>query len=100
MADSNAVRSRRKRQHAANDHSECTTRCRARRLAAVPAVTVTVPDDFDPAAEMRRLAGRLAAAYAADTGNAALARELRATLLAIKSLDEDTELAGLMREFR
>jgi hypothetical protein len=39
--------------------------------------------ELDPAAELRALAGRLAAAYAADTSNAAIARELRATLLAI-----------------
>jgi hypothetical protein len=80
MPDSDAVRSRRKRQHAAGDHSICR---HGRPFGLVPAVPVEPGPDFDPREEMRRLAGRLAAAYAADPSNAALARELRATLQAI-----------------
>ena len=48
---------------------------------------LTVPEpagDFDPRAELRALAGRLAVAYADDPANAAIARELRLTLLAIE----------------
>ncbi len=105
MADSNAVRSRRKRAHAQGDHSMC----RHARPLLLPEVEpqgarFNFDPDFDPAEEMRRLAGRLAAAYAADTGNAALARELRATLLALRgpgeAADMDPELAELFRSFR
>ena len=100
MADSNALRSRRKRGHAAGDHSLCRHRPQ-------PGVVPPPPDpgdDFDPAAEMRALAGRLAAAYAADTSNTALARELRVTLLALGPGDGmpemDPELRALFESFR
>jgi hypothetical protein len=56
-------------------------------------------DDLDPAAELRALAGRLAAVHQEDPSRADIARELRATLLAIQVPDEDTELAELMRGF-
>jgi hypothetical protein len=47
---------------------------------------------------MRRLAGRLAAAYAQDPGNAALARELRATLLAFPvAVDGEPSVIDLLR---
>ena len=54
-------------------------------------------DDLDPAEELRRLAGRLVEAYAADPGNAALAREARFTLLAVAVPDGDPELDELAR---
>jgi hypothetical protein len=48
----------------------------------------------DAPLEMRRLAGRLAQAYAADPSNAALARELRETLLVIRPPGEAEEDAA------
>jgi hypothetical protein len=94
MADSDMVRSRRYRAHRNGDHSQCRpSKCDASnfRLRPVPYPPDPVLDvgELDPAAEMRALAGRLAAAYAADTGNAAIARELRATLLAIPEAREE-----------
>src|SRR6266702_3272008 len=79
MADPNAVRSRRKRLHAAGDHSMCRHGARGR-LAAVPA-----PGDMpvDARASLEALARRLEAAHVADPADAAVARELRATLLAL-----------------
>jgi hypothetical protein len=83
LADDNAVRQRRKRLHAAGDHSMC------RRCAAVaggaPASIVALPAPepgaaLDAVAEMRRLALRLVAAHEGDPQNAVLARELRMTL--------------------
>lgn len=60
----------------------------------------SVPDsELDPAAELRWLAARLGEAHRAEPGRSDLARELRMTLLAIKSPDEDNELADLMRTF-
>jgi hypothetical protein len=98
LADSEAVRSRRKRLHAAGDHSLCR-RCPAvkgrperggysagdldvREMPLPPmsmCVAAPVPE-FDPAAEMRQLATELHEAYRADTSNGVLARELRMTL--------------------
>jgi hypothetical protein len=88
VADSDAVRSRRKRLHAADDHSLCR-RCGVRRpLAAVPAASAPAATGIDPAASLRALAGRLEAAHTEDPGNALLARELRVTLQAIGVPDE------------
>jgi hypothetical protein len=53
---------------------------------------------FDPAAEMRRLAGRLAAEHERDPANALIARELRMTLAELmpKSKGQpDADLTGL-----
>src|SRR5579862_5743338 len=86
MADSEAVRSRRKRMHAAGDHSLCR-RCAAVRTGEVPSRgLVPVPDGpegpaFDPAAELRELAARMAAAHREDPSNAILGAELRKTLV-------------------
>lgn len=94
MADSDAARARRYRQHKAGDHSSCRhDRPYRDRPVVLPA---DFGDDFDPADELRKLAGRLLAAYQADPGNAALARECRMTLLAISAPDEDAELAELV----
>ena len=88
MADSDAVRARRYRRHRQGDHSICR-----HRLVAVPAeVQAAFPADrldvadLDPVAELRNLAGRVAEAYQADRGNAALVRELRLTLQALMGL--------------
>ncbi len=97
MADSGAVRQARYKRHQAGDHSTCK-HDRPLRLAPAPP-----PDpDFDAAAELRALAARLSAAYAADTGNAALARELRVTLqaLAPDAGAVDPELAEMFKAFR
>lgn len=58
------------------------------------------PGELDPVAELRALAGRLAAAYDTDRGNTAIARELRLTLSALIGLpgagDESDPLADLL----
>jgi len=81
VADDDALRSRRKRQHAGGDHSLCrrciAVRGIAERVAVLPAPGAP-PLDLDE--EMRALAGRLAVAHEADPSNALLARELRMTL--------------------
>lgn len=80
MADSDIVRSRRKRLHAAGDHSLCV-RCDA--LRATEEDVADAEPVTDPAAELAALAGRLVAASTSDPGNAMIARELRQTLLAM-----------------
>jgi hypothetical protein len=86
MADSGAVRTMRYKRHKAGDHSMCRGECAKPRLV----VNVTAADttDLDPVTEMRNLAVRLAQAYSQDPANAALARELRATLLSIPVEEE------------
>jgi hypothetical protein len=97
MPDSDAIRSRRKRAHASGDHHLCKHWPQAAPVSQLPAGD---PGELDPAAELAALAGRLSAAYAADTGNAALARELRMTLLAMQSRGgADPELAEFFRGF-
>lgn len=93
MADSEALRSRRKRMHRAGDHSLCR-RCAAVREGRPPLASVPPPargPDFDPAAEMRRLAARLALAHEAQPSNALLARELRMTLAELLSKDPEQQ---------
>jgi hypothetical protein len=99
VADSEALRSKRKRAHAAGDHSLC------RRCAAVKPPMTQVPDlpagsaeVTDAAAELRQLAFRLVMAHTYDPANAILAKELRATLVALlpKGKPEaDADLTGL-----
>src|SRR6266581_188681 len=98
MADSEAVRSRWKRAHAAGDHSLCRN-CAALKLAAPPEES---PPVDDPMAEMRRLAGRVIQAHEKDPGNANLAREARMTLQALMGPGEtvDGELAEMFAAFR
>jgi hypothetical protein len=96
MADSEAVRSRRKRAHAAGDHSLCRRDCAALKLAAPPPGAAPAQD---PEAEMRLLAARLAAAHHADPGNASLARELRMTLQSLMGKSADGELAEFLAGF-
>ena len=99
MADSVAVRSRRHRRHAAGDHSMCRHPSGARIALARP----PEPDTgLDSRAELVALARRLAAAHEADPFRADVARELRATLLAVAEaepaaadpMDVLRELAG------
>lgn len=108
MADSEAVRSRRKRLHAAGDHSVCR-RCAAVRgdvaqdvAARVTALPAPPPGDpapkLDPRAEMEQLALRLVAAHEGDPRNTLLARELRMTLhelLPKGNGNADADLKGL-----
>lgn len=103
MADSEAVRSRRKRLHAAGDHSLCR-RCAAVRAGADPPQVVTpLPDlpagpAFDAATELRELAARMAGAHRADPANAILGAELRKTLLELMPKgkpEADADLTGL-----
>jgi len=98
MADSDALRTRRRRAHAAGDHSLCK-RCAAVRIEAegeeIPA---------DDAGKLRWLAAGLARAYKADPGNALLARELRMTLQALLGRGDgpegrDRDLDELFAEF-
>ena len=81
MADSNAVRSQRKRLHAAGDHGMCRPeRCReaGRRLEpVVPAGSI------DPVAELEHLARRLIAVTVADPVNTQAARALAEVLRAL-----------------
>jgi hypothetical protein len=56
----------------------------------------------DPRVSLERLAGRLEAAHEADPADAAVARELRVTLLALRGSGEtvDSELADMFAKFR
>lgn len=103
MADSGAIRQRRSKAHKAGDHSLCGSRCSQgaprplAALRALPSPAESSPD-LDPAAEMRALAVRLAAAHEAEPSNALLARELRATLKELMPKDAgnaDADLTGL-----
>lgn len=102
MADSGALRVRRARAHKAGDHSLCR-RCAAVRGDAAPALSALPPAGpvakLDPAAELRELAAELHAAYRADTSNAVLARELRATLVALMPKDAGKANAALGKLF-
>jgi hypothetical protein len=80
MADSDALRSRRKRLHAAGDCSLC--RHGGRAAVAVP----VAGDAVHPLVSLRRLAARLEAASEADPANDRVARELRATLATLAGL--------------
>jgi hypothetical protein len=119
VADSEALRSRRKRAHAAGDHRLCR-RCAAvkerpgrggygaggrtvQELPPPPAsVSVAAAEVNDPVAELRQLAAQLAQAYQSEPGNALLARELRMTLQALmpaKAGNRDDDLSDLFAEF-
>jgi hypothetical protein len=87
MTDSDALRSRRKRRHAAGDHSLCRATCDERRVRELsPVRPLAVPaGGLNPRDELVELALRLAEAHRAYPDNAFIARELRATLLAIEA---------------
>jgi hypothetical protein len=80
MTDSDAVRSRRKRLHAAGDCSLC--RHDGRSVVAAP----VAGDAVDPLVSLRRLAARLEAASEADPGNDRVARVLKDTLATLAGL--------------
>lgn len=92
MADGDALRSRRKRLHAAGDHSLCK-RCSAVLGGAAMVEAQEIP--ADDIGKMRWLADQLARAYRAEPGNAMLAQQLRMTLQALagsgKPSDDDLE---------
>jgi len=88
VADSGALRMRRRRQHLSGDHSLCRRCDGGGPRAALSAVAGASPCS-DPAGELAALAGRLVAASVADPGNAMLARELRATLVALGAAGDD-----------
>ena len=54
--------------------------------------------ELDPVAEMRLLAARVVDAYRQDPGNASLAREARATLLALAGMGPASDEPDLLAE--
>jgi hypothetical protein len=94
MADSDALRSRRKRLHSGGDHSLCR-RCGGRGAELATVVAGGVP--VDPQTALEALARRLEGAHEADPGDAAVARVLKDTLLALRGeAKPDAELAALL----
>ena len=92
VADSDAVRSQRKRLHAAGDHFLCRHGVRARVLGlggTVVALPAPSGVPVDPRNALESLARRLEGASEADPGNALIARELRMTLQALAGADPD-----------
>ncbi len=88
MPDSGALRSRRKRAHAAGDHYLCRPGCGGRgAVVAPPAPSGALTD---PRAALERQAARLEAACEDSPGNAPLERELRATLVALSAPEDDS----------
>lgn len=85
---------RRSRAHKAGDHSLCV-RCSVKRAEPAPAGTAPVSD---AEAELRQLAGLLAAAYRSEPGNALLARELRMTLQALLPAQGGPSLDGELED--
>ena len=83
MADSDALRQRRRKAHISGDHSLC------RRCAAVKPPLEPFPSGMqaetiaDAETELRRLAARLVTAHEHEPANAIVARELRMTLQAL-----------------
>lgn len=108
MADDGATRTRRWKAHKSGDHSMCR-RCDPREPMDCPSGSNDpngTPNGggsagpcMDPAGALARLAGRLEAAHMANPGNALLARELRATLLAMPtSGSNELEVADPLEE--
>lgn len=98
MADSEAVRSKRKRAHAAGDHSLCRRCTAVKPVAAVADLPMGAGEVTDAPSELRQLAYRMAEAHRADPANAILGAELRKTLQElIPKGDEkpDADLTGL-----
>jgi hypothetical protein len=95
MADSGATRTRRWKLHKAGNHSECKGCDVLRGTAAAPVPRDTPEGAVDVQASLEAQARRLEAACERQPGNAALEKELRATLLALRGPGEgvDGELA-------
>jgi hypothetical protein len=92
MADSPALRQRRVRRHKAGDHSICRPGCGDRDRHSPPRLAqvrpLDAPDaDLNPRESLIALARRLEEAHLAYPANAFIARELRATLLAIEAAE-------------
>jgi hypothetical protein len=84
MADSNAERQRRKRAHAAGDHSLCTPgRCPAAADRPRPLVIASPVGELDPRHELEALARRLVAVTVADPLNTGAAKALVDVLRAL-----------------
>ena len=100
MADSDALRQRRRKAHVQGDHSLCR-RCQVVKphpVAAVADLPPGIGEVTDAAAELRQLAWRMAEAHRADPANAILGRELRVTLQALMPKGDekaDADLTGL-----
>jgi hypothetical protein len=100
VADSNALRSRRKRLHARGDHSECR-RCDGRGVILMPPVPTGAA--ADPRARLEALAARLEAAHEQDPSDAQVARVLKDVLLALGATPgkaDDGELAAFLAAIR
>jgi hypothetical protein len=95
MADSDALRARRYRPCHQGDHSLC----RHGPWPVRPWSEVEV-EGLDVGRAMRELAARLAAVHEADPRNAPVARELRATLLALTGLPARGDEADPLAELR
>src|SRR5690242_11697845 len=102
MADSDALRSRRKRAHAAGDHRLCRRCSAVRGPVAVPAPARVPHGPVDAQATLEKQARRLEAACEANPGSALLEKELRATLLALRGPGGagDDDRAKFWAEFR
>jgi hypothetical protein len=97
VADSDALRSRRKRAHAGGDHSLCR-RCDA--LGGPVALPASGDAPVDTRASLEGLARRLEAAHEADPGNDRVARELRATLMVLGGPDGPGHAADPLEDLR
>lgn len=98
MADSDALRQRRRKAHVHGDHSLCRN-CAALKLAA----PVLAGEVTDAPSELRQLAHRMAEAHRADPSNAILGAELRKTLLELMpkgKADADADLTALADALR
>jgi hypothetical protein len=100
VADSEALRQRRRKAHVQGDHSLCR-RCPVVKpppMTQVPDLPAGSGEVKDAALELRQLAYRLVAAHQADPANGVLAKELRSTLVALMPKGEakpDADLTGL-----
>jgi hypothetical protein len=102
MADDGATRTRRWKAHKRGDHHLCGPHCDASSVTVTAPVPGDLPDGpVDALEALARQARRLEAACEANPGNAALERELRATLLALRGPGKtaDDELAEFDAEF-
>jgi hypothetical protein len=104
VADSEALRQRRRKAHVQGDHSLCRRCPVVKPPYAVPGlppgsdVSPGSGEVKDAALELRQLAFRLVAAHQADPANAILAKELRSTLVALMPKgkpEADADLTGL-----
>jgi hypothetical protein len=101
VADSDALRQRRRKAHVQGDHSLCR-RCPAvvkgPPVARLPDLPAGHGEVADARAELRQLAYRMAEAHRADPSNAILGAELRKTLLELMPKgkpEADADLTGL-----